>query len=154
VLEHITPLILTRDEEANIGRTLAQLAWAREVVVVDSFSSDRTVTIARSFSNVRVVQRTFDTHAQQWAYGASLVTTEWVLTMDADYFVPSPFTSELETLVPAEDATAYEAPFIYAIGGRPLRASLYPPRPVLLRRGHYEFSTSARSSGCSTLRRP
>ena len=139
MLARITPLILTRDEEANIGRTLGQLAWAREVVVVDSFSIDRTAEIARSFPNVRVVQRIFDTHARQWAYGASLVTTEWMLTMDADYFVPAAFASELETLVPAENVAAYQATFVYAIGGRPLRASLYPPRPVLLRRDRFEF---------------
>ena len=35
----VTPVILTRNEEANIGRTIAQLTWAAEVVVVDSFSS-------------------------------------------------------------------------------------------------------------------
>ena len=139
MLDRITPLILTRDEEVNISRTLGQLGWAREVVVVDSFSSDRTMEIARSFPNVRAVQRAFDTHAQQWTYGASLVTTEWVLTMDADYFVPAAFARELEVLVPGEDAAGYEATFVYVIGGRPLRASLYPPRPVLLRRGHFEF---------------
>jgi glycosyltransferase involved in cell wall biosynthesis len=139
MLERITPLILTRDEEANIGRTLGQLAWAREVIVVDSCSNDQTVEIARSFPNVRLVERAFDTHAQQWAYGASLVTTEWALTMDADYFVPTAFAAELETLAPDENVAAYEATFVYAIGGRPLRASLYPARPVLLRRGHFEF---------------
>lgn len=139
MLERITPLILTRDEEANIGRTLGQLAWAREVVLVDSFSNDRTAEIARSFPNVRVVERSFDTHALQWAYGVSLVTTEWTLTLDADYFVPAAFTRELETLVPNEDVAAYEATFVYAVGGRPLRASLYPPRPVLLRRGRFEI---------------
>ena len=139
MLERITPLILTRDEEANIGRTLGQLAWARDVIVVDSFSTDRTAEIARSFPNVRYKERRFDTHAEQWAYGASLVTTEWVLTMDADYFVPAGFVREVETLVPAGDVAAYEAAFVYAIGGRPLRASLYPARAILLRRGHFEF---------------
>lgn len=139
MLERITPLILTRDEEANIGRTLGQLAWARDVIVVDSFSTDRTAEIARSFPNVRYKERRFDTHAEQWAYGASLVTTEWVLTMDADYFVPAGFVREVETLVPAGDVAAYEAAFVYAISSRPLRASLYPARAILLRRGHFEF---------------
>src|SRR4051794_11000683 len=87
MLDRITPLILTRDEEANIGRTLPQLAWAREVVVVDSMSSDATVEIARRFANVRVVQRAFDSHDRQWSFGVEQVTTPWVLTLDADYFL-------------------------------------------------------------------
>jgi len=139
MLGDITPLILTRDEEANIGRTLAQLAWAREVVVVDSLSTDRTVSIARQFANVRLVQRAFDSHARQWSFGVEQVTTPWVLTLDADYFVAQAFIAELASLQPPTDLAGYEAAFVYAINGRPLRSALYPPRVVLLRRGAFEF---------------
>ena len=139
MLGDITPLILTRDEEANIGRTLAQLAWAREVVVVDSLSTDRTVSIARQFANVRLVQRAFDSHARQWSFGVEQVTTPWVLTLDADYFVSQAFIAELASLQPPPDLAGYEAAFVYAINGRPLRSALYPPRVVLLRRGAFEF---------------
>ena len=139
LLDRITPLILTRDEEANIGRTLAQLAWAREVVVVDSMSTDGTVTIARQFANVRVITRAFDSHDRQWTFGVNQVTTPWVLTLDADYFVTEAFAREIAALQPPPDVTAYKATFVYAIGGRPLRGALYPPRPVLLRRGAFEI---------------
>lgn len=139
MLDRITPLILTRDEEANIGRTLGQLAWAREVVVVDSMSTDDTVNIARQFPNVRVVPRAFDSHAAQWNFGVAQVATEWVLTLDADYFVPGSFVRDLASLEPPPDIAGYEAAFVYAVGGRPLRSALYPPRPVLLRRGAFEI---------------
>jgi len=139
MLDRITPLILTRDEEANIGRTLAQLGWAREVIVVDSMSTDGTVQIARQFANVRVVTRPFDAHDLQWTFGVNQVTTPWVLTLDADYFVPEAFVREVASLQPPPDMAAYEATFSYAIGGKPLRAALYPPRLVLLRRGSFEF---------------
>jgi glycosyltransferase involved in cell wall biosynthesis len=139
LLDRITPLILTRDEEPNIGRTLAQLAWARDVVVIDSFSSDATVEIARRFSNVRVVQRAFDSHERQWSFGVEQVTTPWVLTLDADYFVPEAFVREMASLEPPPDLAGYEAAFVYAIDGRPLRSALYPPRAVLLRRGAFAF---------------
>jgi len=139
LLDRITPLILTRDEEANIGRTLAQLAWAREVVVIDSMSTDDTVKIARQFPNVRVVPRAFDSHAEQWNFGVAQVTTEWVLTLDADYFVPGSFVRELASLTPPPDLGGYEAAFLYAVGGRPLRSALYPRRAVLLRRGAFEI---------------
>ena len=137
MLDRITPLILTRDEEPNIGRTLGQLGWAREVIVVDSFSGDATVAIARRFPNVRLLQRAFDTHAQQWSFGVAQVTSDWVLTLDADYFVPEELVRELASLRPPPEVDAYEADFAYAVGGRRLRASLYPPRPVLLRIGAF-----------------
>jgi glycosyltransferase involved in cell wall biosynthesis len=139
MLDRITPLILTRDEEANIGRTLKQLAWAREVVVVDSLSSDDTVNIARRFANVRVIPRAFDSHDRQWSFGVDQVTTPWVLTLDADYFVSQAFVDELASLQAPPDLAGYEAAFLYAIDGRPLRSALYPPRAVLLRRGAFEF---------------
>ena len=139
MLDEITPLILARDEAPNLARTLGQLRWAREVVVVDSVSEDDTVAIARSFPNVRVVERPFDTHAAQWQFGVAQVRTPWVLTLDADYFVPEAAVRELAALAPPPDVAAYEARFRYAIDGRPLRAALYPPRAVLLRIGSFEI---------------
>lgn len=133
----VTPVILTGNEEANIGRTLAALAWAEDVVVVDSFSTDATVEIARRFPNVRVVQRALDTLAEQWTFAVAQARTQWVLTLDADYFVSPELVRELESL--AFDTSGYEAQFLYAIDGKPLRASLYTPRVVLLRRDRAEF---------------
>src|SRR5258708_3195916 len=139
MLDRITPLILTRDEEANIARTLTQLTWAREVVIVDSLSTDGTVSVARRFANVRIIPRPFDSHAAQWTFGVEQVTTPWILTLDADYFVPDAFVRELASLEPPPDVAGYEARFLYAIEGRPLRSALYPPRAVLLRRGAFEI---------------
>jgi glycosyltransferase involved in cell wall biosynthesis len=139
LLDSITPLILTRDEEPNIGRTLAQLAWAQRVVIVDSGSTDRTLAIARTFPNVVIAERALDTLAEQWSFALAQAATEWVLTLDADYFVPDRFTHELASLVPPLDVAGYEARFDYAIGGRRLRASVYTPRVVLLRRSAAQF---------------
>lgn len=138
MLDQITPVILTRDEEPNIARTLGQLGWARDVVVVDSFSTDATVEIARRFPNVRVFQRAFDEHALQWTFAQQQVRTPWVLALDADYFLPSAFAAELETLAPGH-LRGYRASFRYAVGGKPLRASLYPPRIVLAATPHATF---------------
>jgi glycosyltransferase involved in cell wall biosynthesis len=48
MLEKITPLILTYNEEPNIDRTLQQLRWAKEIIVIDSYSTDRTLDILKS----------------------------------------------------------------------------------------------------------
>ena len=139
LLPEVTPLILTGDEEANIGRTLGQLRWARAVIVIDSGSIDRTREIAASFPNVRVVTRAIDDLASQWTHAASLASTRWVLTLDADYFVSDAVTDEIAALEPPPDVAGYKAEFVYAINGRPLRGSLYTPRAVLLRRGAFTF---------------
>lgn len=141
MLHEITPVILTANEERNIGRTLAQLTWAKDVVVVDSMSTDATIDLAKSFPNVRVFSRPFDTLAQQWTFAVEEtgIATPWVLTLDADYFVPPELIDELRELDPGTRTTAYVARFVYAMHGHPLRGSLYPPRSVLLRQQRFVF---------------
>jgi glycosyltransferase involved in cell wall biosynthesis len=135
MLDRVTVLILTLDEEANIGRALERLRWARRVVLLDSGSSDATLAIAGRYPNIEVFHRRFDSHTDQWNHGLHLCETEWVLAMDADY-VPGPGLEEEipEVLSDAEGIAGFEARFRYCIDGRPLRASLYPPRVVLFRR--------------------
>src|ERR1044071_5039777 len=134
MLERITPLILTYNEAPNIGRVLGGLHWAREIVVVDSFSDDETVTIAASFPNVRVIQREFDCHRNQWEFGLKEtgISTPWVLALDADYVMTEEFVAELRKLQPG--AVGYRASFIYCINGKKLRSGIYPPVTVLYRR--------------------
>jgi glycosyltransferase involved in cell wall biosynthesis len=136
MLDQITPLILTYNEAANIGRTLAALSWARDIVVVDSFSDDETLEIASSFPQVRVFQRAFDSHRNQWEFGLreTGINTEWVLALDADYFVPGEAVAELKRLTPAPDVSGYRAKFTYCINGKKLHSGIYPPVTVLFRR--------------------
>ncbi|MCX8090761.1 MAG: glycosyltransferase family 2 protein [Verrucomicrobiae bacterium] len=136
----ITPLILTWNEAPNIGRTLERLTWARRIVVVDSFSTDETEAICRRFPQVDFVQRKFDDHPAQWNFGLAQVQSEWALTLDADYVLSDELVSELKHWRPGDAVDAAFAAFRYCIFGRPLRASLYPPRAVLCRpkRCHYE----------------
>lgn len=134
--ESITPVILTRNEQANIGRTLEGLSWARDIVVVDSFSDDRTLDIIGGYPNVRVFQRRFDTHANQWNYAISgtSVSTEWVLALDADYVVTGQLLQELQGLAPPAAVAGYRVRFTYCVDGKPLRSGIYPPVTVLYRR--------------------
>jgi glycosyltransferase involved in cell wall biosynthesis len=129
-----TALILTYNEEENISRTLGALSWMNEVVIIDSGSTDRTLELARSsHPNVRIVQRTFDTHANQWNFGLAQIQTPLVLTLDADYEVSAALADEIKRLQPDENVAGYEAHFEYRIYGRRLRSSVYPPRVVFFR---------------------
>lgn len=136
MLENITPLILTYNEAQNIGRTLEQLRWARDIVVVDSFSTDETLEIASSFPQVRVLQRLFDSHAGQWTFGLreTAITTEWMLALDADYVLTNEFLLEVEALVPDAAVKGYRARFVYCANGKRLISGIYPPVSMLYRR--------------------
>ena len=136
MLAEITPLILSYNEAPNIARVLQGLIWAREVVVLDSFSDDETVEIATSFRNVRVIQRAFDSHRNQWEFGLkeTAISTPWVLALDADYVVTEELISEIKTLQAASSTAGYRAKFIYCINGKKLRSGIYPPVTVLYRR--------------------
>ncbi len=135
----ITPLVLAFNEGPNLPRTLARLTWAREVILLDSGSTDDTLAIARRFPNVRIVERCFDTHVAQWNAGMVACATEWVLALDADYVLSEELVAELGAFVPEPETDAYFCRFEYWIAGKPLRSSLYPPRAVLFRRSkcHY-----------------
>jgi len=141
VLADITPVILTYNEAANIGRSLERLTWAGQIIVVDSGSTDETLAIAGRFANVRVVRRPFDSHAEQWRFAVNEtgVTTGWILRLDADYMLEPALREEIAALMPAPETAAYQIGFTYCIAGKPLRASLYPSLPVLFRRGKGTF---------------
>lgn len=136
MLQSITPLILTYNEESNIARVLNKLRWAREVVILDSGSTDRTVDIASSFPNTRIAIRAFDSHASQWNYGLSEtgIGSEWILALDADYVLSDALVAEMAALVPDSTVAGYRIRFRYCIEGRRLSGSLYPPVSCLYRR--------------------
>lgn len=134
MLASITPVILTYNEAANIERTLQRLTWAKRIIVVDSFSTDETLHILSNSPRVEVYKRRFDTHATQWNYALSLVTTPWVLSLDADYSLSDALVDELTTLDPSGAIDCYAISFQYCVFGRPLRGTLLPPRQALFRR--------------------
>ena len=140
MLDQITPIILTYNEEANIHRTLSALTWAHNIVVIDSFSNDKTVSICNQFTNVTLIKRAFDQHSLQWNFAlAQDIKTEWVLALDADHVLSENLISELTTLTPHLKIQGYWVNFTYMINGTPLKQSLYPPVISLYRRnsGHY-----------------
>jgi len=136
MLDQITPLILTYNEAPNIARALTSLSWASDIVLLDSLSDDDTLEIAASFPNVRIFQRPFDTHRNQWEFGLKEtgITTPWVLALDADYVVSDELIDELKHLEPDRVTAGYRANFVYCINGKKLQSGIYPPVTVLYRR--------------------
>ena len=133
-MDDLTALILTYNEQENISRALDSISWIPQIIVVDSYSTDETVKLASGYSNVTVVQRAFDSFANQCNFGLEHVTTDWVLSLDADYVVTPELREQIRMLDPNSSVAGYSVDFRYCIFGQPLRASLYPARTVLYRR--------------------
>jgi glycosyltransferase involved in cell wall biosynthesis len=101
----LTVVILTHDEEANLGACLASVAeWVREIVVVDSGSRDRTLEIAREYG-ARILSHAFESHTRQWQWALDVLRGEvpdpadaWVLGLDADQRVTPELRDELLAL--------------------------------------------------------
>jgi glycosyltransferase involved in cell wall biosynthesis len=138
--DDITPLILTYNEEPNIARTLERLSWAKQIVGVDSFSSDATVDIVRGYPQIRLLQRKFDTFAGQCNFGIDNIMTSWVLSLDADYVLSEELVNEIQQLDLSKEHDGYSVHFEYCVFGQSLRGTLYPPRTVLYKKAqaHYE----------------
>ena len=131
----LAAVVLTKDEEANVGRCLEKLRWAPKVLVLDSGSKDGTERIAKSFPNVEWATRPFDSFAGQCNYALSRLKSEWVLSMDADYILSEEVIREISDLRPGPEVCSYTARFVYCIDGKPLRGTLYRRGgPVLYRR--------------------
>jgi glycosyltransferase involved in cell wall biosynthesis len=132
----VTPVILTYNEENNLDTTLASLDWAERVVVLDSGSTDRTQSIARSFSNVAWFVRSFDDHCSQWQYAIheTSVTTEYVLALDADMRPSCGFLDELRERFVGRTFAGACVPFEFRIVGRALYGSIYPAQVRIFRR--------------------
>jgi hypothetical protein len=104
----VSVLIPTLDEEVNLPECLSSVAWADEVFVVDSFSNDRTTTIARD-SGAQVVQHAFESYSRQknWALDNLPFRNEWVLIVDADERVTPELRCEIETTLATGACAGY-----------------------------------------------
>jgi glycosyltransferase involved in cell wall biosynthesis len=132
----VSVVILTFNEEANLPACLAAVDWSDDIVVVDSFSRDRTVEVARR-QGVRVYERVFDDFATQRNFALDTVNFrhDWILHVDADEIVTPALRDEILRAIQSDRFDAYRVPSKMIFMGRWLRYSgLYPSYQVRL--GH------------------
>ena len=132
----VSVLVLTYNEEENLPRCLDSVDWADDVLVLDSFSTDRTAEVARA-RGARVLQRAFDTFAGQRNYGLDEGAPRhpWVLHLDADEVVPDDLRDELVAIAGGEGAAG--APPAYRVASKMMfqgrwleHAGMYPAYQV------------------------
>jgi glycosyltransferase involved in cell wall biosynthesis len=123
--------IITRNEEANLLRTLESVRWADEVVVVDCGSTDRTVETAQNFG-AKVLHEPWRGFGRQKNFAIEQCSSEWVLSLDADEEVSAELAGEIQRLLAeAPDAEAYFLPRRNLFLGRWMKRGGYWPDPKL-----------------------
>lgn len=107
---NVSVLVLTKDEEINIVECLKTLTWSDDIVVLDSFSTDRTCEWSTLFPNVRVIQRKFDNWSRHsnWALENIPFKNNWVYYSDADERVTDELRDEI-LAVASDGATPHVA---------------------------------------------
>ena len=144
----VTAAVITLNEQGNIHDCLRELVWADELLVVDGFSSDDTAALARA-SGARVLQRTFDTFAQQRNYALKEAQGAWVFFIDADERVDASLAEEArqkvrELPLAQERMAGYWVPRRNIILGKWVRhAGWWPDYQLrLLRRDFVQYDES------------
>ncbi len=119
--------VITRNEASDIGEALKSVAWADELIVVDSISTDDTVAIARQHTD-RVIVREWPGYVTQKNYAASLASHNWILSLDADERVTPGLAGEIQaTLRDAPSCSGYRMPRVTWHLGRWIRTTDWYP---------------------------
>jgi glycosyltransferase involved in cell wall biosynthesis len=124
----ISAIIVCFNEEDNIGRCLESLRWCDEIVVVDSFSTDRTVEICRRYTD-RVIQRAWAGYRDQKSFAHAQATKEWVFLVDSDEEVSLELRDEIRSALPlsGRGTAAFSVPrLVHYLGRWWWRGGWYP----------------------------
>ena len=131
-MNRLSVAVICCNEEAILDKSLSSVQWADEIVVVDSFSTDRTVEIARRYTD-KVVQHPWQGYGRQKNLALDRVAGPWVLSLDADEVVTPELALEIRRLLAGSpDRAGYSIPRVSWYLGRRLRHVWYPDRKLRL----------------------
>ena len=141
-LSSLTVTVITKNEEQNIGACLRAVAFADQLVVLDSGSIDATTEIAGAAGAEVSVNSDWQGFGTQKNRALALATSDWILSIDADERVTPELRTEIEAVLAAPDFDAYSFPRRSSFCGQVMRHSgWYPDRVTrLFRRGTAKFS--------------
>ena len=123
----VSVTIITRNEAADIEAACESVAWADEIVVVDSGSTDETAAIARR-RGARVEERGWPGYIAQKNYAASIAAHDWILSLDADERVTPALAAEIRSRLSGEPVEhAFRVPRVTFHLGRWIRTTDWYP---------------------------
>jgi glycosyltransferase involved in cell wall biosynthesis len=141
-MPRLSVILIAKNEAANIRACLESVAWANEIVVVDSGSTDETVEIAREFTGKVYLHPDWPGFGPQKNRALGYATGDWVLSIDADERVSPELHAEIDSVLNGSGAIAYRIPRLSSFCGRFMRHSGWRPDYVLrlFRCGFARFS--------------
>ena len=123
----VTATVITFNEAANIQAALESLSWADQIIVVDSESTDDTVTIARKFTE-HVIVRPWPGYIAQKNFAAEQARHDWIFSLDADERVTPALAAEIKTVLAGPPSAAgYRVPRVTFHLGRWMRSTDWYP---------------------------
>ena len=96
--EKISAIIIAGNEEQNIRECLESVTWCDEIILVDSESTDKTVEIAKEFTD-KIFIKKWEGFAPQKRFSLEQATNEWVISIDADERVSPELKNEIEKIL-------------------------------------------------------
>jgi glycosyltransferase involved in cell wall biosynthesis len=130
----LSAIVVCFNEEDNIGDCLESLRWCDEIIVVDSFSTDRTVEICRQYTD-RVIQREWHGYQDQKAFAHSQATGDWILVLDSDERASAELKEEIQQAL-SRDGNHYDGyampRLVFYLGRWWRRGGWYPDYKVRL----------------------
>lgn len=138
----LSVIIITKNEAHAIGACLASVAWADEIIVVDSGSDDDTVAICQKFGAL-ISENQWPGYGKQKNHALSLAKGDWILSIDADERVTPELRQEIEQAIAnPDDCVAWKIPRLSSFCGRFIRHSGWWPDYVtrLFHRDYAKFS--------------
>ncbi len=143
-MPELVGVILTRDEEDNVEACIDSLRWTDGVIVFDSFSTDRTVELARA-AGARVFQHAFEHYGAQRGAALEAAEAEWVFFVDADERVTPALAAEVREKVKGPQRGWWAPRHNYIFGRLTRGAGWYPD---------YQLRVLHRTSARYDLTRP
>jgi glycosyltransferase involved in cell wall biosynthesis len=138
----VSVFIITKNEEANIARVLDNLKDFAEVIVVDSGSADKTLSIAESYDNTKVSFNAWPGFGKQKAHAMSLCSNDWVLNLDADETLSDEMIQAIKVFIQQDQKVALRCVRILYRWGRKPRSFGREEKLIRLfrrRSGHYDI---------------
>ncbi len=118
----VTAIIPTYNEEVNIKAAIESVCFAKEIVVIDSYSTDATVEIAKSMG-AKVIQREFDDFSSQKNFAIAKAKYDWIFVLDADERIGEALNNELISCIKDPEADAYRIKRRNYFAGKRIRFS-------------------------------
>ena len=141
----IAVIVITKNEEQNIRGCLDSVRWADEIIIVDAKSTDRTIEIAKEFTD-KIYIRPWDGYGAAKNFGLAQCVSDWVFWLDADERVTPELRAEIESAIASADAatTALSMPRKANFLGHWIRhCGWYPGRITrVFRRAEGKFTTT------------